>query len=373
MCNVFSHIMSYPRNLFISKAKAEKHTEKYISECLQYIDKLDSLNLPVIFDVRHLAILLDIDIQKLYLLSNNLDGQYAYFTISKRNGGKRRIIAPFTPIRNVQLWIKQNILDVIEAPQCVYAFVKGRSIVSNAKAHENAKYIKKYDICNFFESISIHDVCKAFNLLGYDNKVSWILAKLCTTKIDQYKLDKLAEDKPDDALLFGELSTKVPFLVQGAPTSPGLSNLVCYRLDRRLQGLANKYGCCYSRYADDITFSSDTLKALPKDKTIERIIQSEGFVVNRSKTRLLKPGMRQMVTGLLIDNKVRVSSKYKRDINRHIHFCKKYGGKSHFARIAPNLAYGKEWLQGRIYFVYSVEPDAAKIMLAEFDKIDWMK
>lgn len=128
--------MSYPRNLFISKAKAEKHTEKYISECLQYIDKLDSLNLPVIFDVRHLAILLDIDIQKLYLLSNNWDGQYAYFTISKRNGGKRRIIAPFTPIRNVQLWIKQNILDVIEAPQCVYAFVKGRSIVSNAKAHE---------------------------------------------------------------------------------------------------------------------------------------------------------------------------------------------------------------------------------------------
>lgn len=97
------------------------------------------------------------------------------------------------------------------------------------------------------------------------------------------------------------------------------------------------------------------------------------LLVNRSKTRLLKPGMRQMVTGLLIDNKVRVSSKYKRDINRHIHFCKKYGGKSHFARIAPNLAYGKEWLQGRIYFVYSVEPDAAKIMLAEFDKIDWMK
>lgn len=196
---------------------------------------------------------------------------------------------------------------------------------------------------------------------------------MCTTKIDQYKLDRLVEDKPDDALLFGELSTKVPFLVQGAPTSPGLSNLVCYRLDRRLQGLANKFGCCYSRYADDITFSSDTLKALPKDKTIERIIQSEGFVVNRSKTRLLKPGMQQMVTGLLIDNKVRVNSKYKRDINRHIHFCKKYGGKSHFARIAPNLAYGKEWLQGRIYFVYSVEPDAAKIMLAEFDKIDWMK
>ena len=82
-------------------------------------------------------------------------------------------------------------------------------------------------------------------------------------------------------------------------------------------------------------------------------------------------GNKQMVTGLLVDGRVRVPGTYKRDIMRHIHFCQKYGGRGHFDRVMHGKAYGREWLEGRIRYVYSVEPEAAKKMWMEFEKIDW--
>ena len=100
-------------------------------------------------------------------------------------------------------------------------------------------------------------------------------------------------------------------------------------------------------------------------------MNSEGFLLNEKKTELLHEGNRQIVTGLLIDGHVRVPGRYKRDIMRHIHFCQKFGGRAHFHRIAPFMAYGKEWLEGRIRYVYSVEPETAQKMWKEFEKIDW--
>lgn len=73
-----------------------------------------------------------------------------------------------------------------------------------------------------------------------------------------------------------------------------------------------------------------------------------------------------------MDGHVRVAGTYKKNIVRHIHFCHRYGGRGHFHRIAPGMAFGKEWLEGRIRYVHSVEPETAKKMWAEFEKIDWM-
>ena len=159
-------------------------------------------------------------------------------------------------------------------------------------------------------------------------------------------------------------------MVQGASTSPGLSNLVCNRLDKRLSSLANKHGVNYTRYADDITFSGTGCK-LPSVNLLKKIIKDEDFEINWSKYGYYKKGQRQIVTGLLINERVRIPKKYKKEIYRHLFFCKKYGAASHFNRISPDKGYRREWLLGKILFVNSVEPEEAKRMFEKVKQINW--
>lgn len=364
--------MGFPRNDFIKEAKSQGHTDDFIAEALAYAEVLDAKGLPVIFDRRHLAFMLNVEPAHLYMLVDRASRFYKYFAIKKRSGGLRRIMAPYQELRRPQEWIKEFILDKIEQPKCVTAFAKGRNTIGNAKMHEGKKFVLKVDIKSFFESINVMQVYKAFMRMGYEKSVASCLASLTTAKIDAYKYDEL-EDQPEVQKLFDELNERYyPLLIQGAPTSPALANIVCYRMDRRMMGLANKHGFNYTRYADDMTFSADELDNLPKVGMIRKIVESEGFRLNEEKTELLHEGNRQIVTGLLVDGHVRVPGTYKKNIMRHIHFCQRYGGRGHFHRIAPGMAFGKEWLEGRIRYVHSVEPDTAKKMWAEFEKIDWM-
>lgn len=363
--------MGFPRNDYLTAAKDKKHSDEFISETLSYADGLDSKGLPVIFDQQHLSYLLCMEHRNLRQLVKSASSFYKYFAIKKRRGGLRRIMSPYSELRDVQTWIKENILDKIELPNCVKAFVKGRNIMENAKMHEGRKYILKVDITNFFESIGVRQVYVAFRKMGYDRSVAAWLANLCTAKIEDYKYEQL-EDQEEIQKLFNDLYHKSePFLVQGAPTSPGLANIICNRMDKRMMGLANKHGFTYSRYADDMTFSADKKDRLPKVSMIRKIVETEGFHLNDEKIELLHEGNRQIVTGLLVDNHVRVPGRYKKDIKRHIHFCLKYGGREHFHRIAPGKAFGKEWLAGRIRYIHSVEPETAKKLWAEFERIDW--
>lgn len=363
--------MGFPRNDYLTAAKDKKHSDEFISETLSYADGLDSKGLPVIFNQQHLSYLLCMEHRNLRQLVKSASSYYKYFAIKKRRGGLRRIMSPYSELRDVQTWIKENILDKIELPNCVKAFVKGRNIMENAKMHEGRKYILKVDITNFFESIGVRQVYVAFRKMGYDRSVAAWLANLCTAKIEDYKYEQL-EDQEEIQKLFNDLYHKSePFLVQGAPTSPGLANIICNRMDKRMMGLANKHRFTYSRYADDMTFSADKKDRLPKVSMIRKIVETEGFHLNDEKIELLHEGNRQIVTGLLVDNHVRVPGRYKKDIKRHIHFCLKYGGREHFHRIAPGKAFGKEWLAGRIRYIHSVEPETAKKLWAEFERIDW--
>ena len=364
--------MGFPRNEFITEAIRLGRSQEFITEALAYADALDNKGLPVIFDVGHLAFILNKDMKEMALITMNASQLYRYFAIKKRNGGLRRIMAPYRNLQAAQLWIKESILDKIQYSNCVTAFVSGRNTSMNAKAHEGRKYVLKFDLKDFFESINIVRVISAFRWMGYDGRVALCLARICTAKIDEYNIYKQLEDQPEVQALFEDMrNSYLPFLMQGAPTSLGLANIVCGRLDKRLNGYALKHGISYTRYADDITFSSDDKVLLPSVNFIRKVVNSEGFLLNEKKTELLHEGNRQIVTGLLIDGHVRVPGRYKRDIMRHIHFCQKFGGRAHFHRIAPFMAYGKEWLEGRIRYVYSVEPEAAQKMWKEFEKIDW--
>lgn len=361
--------MNNRRNDYSKEANNQGKSEKYKASILPYITKLEGNHLPVIFDSHHFAYLLDISYQDLNALSKNRSAYYKYYTIRKRLGGRRRILAPFSNLKRIQRWILENILDKVETPECVTGFVHGRSIVENAKAHENKAYILKLDLKDFFENISSQRVYGLFRSFGYGKQLSYDFARLCTTEIQDNKLQNLKEEERD---CFDPLrSFKQGFLVQGAPSSPSIANKIAYKLDNRLKSLADKHASTYTRYADDITFSADRRESLPGMKIIRRIIKSEGFVLNEKKIGVYSSRNHQEVTGLLIDSHVRVSSRYKRDILRHIHFCQKYGVKGHTQRVCPEKTNFQQWLYGRICFVYSVEPDVGRKMFEEFDKIDW--
>lgn len=360
--------MDFPRNLYITNAKLEGHSQSFVNDTLTYADNLIGKNLPVIFSLKHFAVLLNIDFESIMKIIRHRNYHYAYYLIKKRSGGKRRIIAPYQDIKYIQNWIKVHILDKVQPSNFATAYVKGKSILVNAKTHSDNDIILNIDLKNFFESITEKRVYGIFKSLGYHPNLSVELARLCTVKISQNIFNAL----PDlEQSYFSELlNLNDAVLVQGAPTSPSLSNLICRRLDKRLSGLSNKNNCSFSRYADDITFSGQ-INGLPDFRTIKRIVEDEDFEINYKKISKRKKGQRQIVTGLLVNGEVRIPKWYKKEIYRHLHFCKKYGAQSHFDRIAPDKGYRKEWIIGKIMYVNSIEPKEAKKMLKIVNEIEW--
>jgi hypothetical protein len=360
--------MNFPRNLYIELAREEKKSAEFIESTLDYIDNLNRKKLPVIFSLLHFSKILKIDYDKLNSTIHFRHNQYSYYLIKKRSGGYRRIITPHNNIKKIQNWIKENILDFIEVSPQATGFVKGKSILDNAIPHKDKEAIINIDLKNFFESINERRVYGIFKSLGYSKNLSVYFAKICTAKIPESRYDNLNDTEQEH--FKDMLNLKEAVLVQGAPTSPILSNLVCKRLDYRLSNLAIKQNLDYTRYADDMTFSGSR-ENLPKIGLLKKIIENENFLINWNKVGTYKKGQKQVVTSLLIDNGIRIQKKFKKEIYRHLFFCNKFGAYSHFQKVSPDKGYGKEWLLGKIMFVNSIEPNEAKKMFKLVKTINW--
>lgn len=236
---------------------------------------------------------------------------YISFEIDKKSGGKRLIHAPSDfnlDFKNLLRCIDFTIQSLSKPHANAFGFIKEKNIVENAKKHLNKKYVYNIDLKDFFHSFDLNRVKlsfynEPFNLRGELEPIAFILASLVTCNIDTKRV-----------------------LPQGSPSSPALTNHICYRLDRRLTGLAKRFGVDYSRYADDITFSSN--HNIFKDEfltELKRIIQLEGLRINPKKTRLQKRGERQEVTGLTVNEGVNVSKKYIKELRMYLYYCEKYG------------------------------------------------
>lgn len=353
---------------FIIEAEKKGRSDSFIDKHVNYARVLAERGIPIIYSTKHLAMYLNMDYKSLEKLLLEHHRHYSYFCISKKSGGKRRIIAPLGDIRKAQYWLKKSILDKCDVLPCATGFVQGKSIKNNALPHVGKNYVLKVDLQDFFESISEKRVYGIFRGLGYAKNLSVDMAKLCTTYISDDWLKYSCEEDVVDT--FSDLIGRSPFMVQGAPTSPELANLACRNLDRRLMKYAQNHGVEYTRYADDLTFSTNEANNLPSISFIRKVIEDEGFTLNDKKTRFYGPGMTHQVTGLYVDGRLRVPGKYKREIYRHLHFCEKYGLREHFEKWAPDKGYAREWLYGKILYVNMVEPDEAKKMLEIFNRID---
>lgn len=365
---VIDFMSDFPRNSFLEAIKDCQPDFQRVT--VDYIDKLTPKQVPVVFSLKHLAEHLGVAYEDLDNLLRSKDGYYSYYLIKKKSGGKRRIVVPYSNLKRIQRWILDNILEKETVHPCCKGFIKGSNTLSNAKAHVGKKYIRKFDLKDFFESIDVRRVYSVFRGIGYSPAVSHDLASLCTIRITDEKYNAMLPFKKQ---WFRYLNiAQYPVLAQGAPTSPALSNLVCRKLDARMDKYAIKNGLKYTRYADDMTFSGDDLSKLPKAAFIEKIVKEEGLKLNHKKTGTFGRESRQEVTGVLVDgDKPRVPQKFKRQIYRHLHFCKKFGPWQHFEQVMPGVGHARQWLYGKIFYVNSIEPEEGKKMLALADGLDW--
>lgn len=348
-CLINKEVDNLDKNKYIEALQAtceSKSKGKYYTKmCIKYAERLLDNDIPVIFDSKHLSMLLGTDFSYLMSFVFAQDLHYKEVKIPKKNGDTRCLNIPSVPLKYIQRWILDNILSKIKVSEFAYGFIKERSIVDNAKLHTNKECVINMDISNFFPSICYEQVFRIFFYYGYTKEVSFILARLCTYN---------------------------GCLPQGSPASPYISNIVCLKLDKRLVSLAMKYNADYSRYADDITFSgnSGVRKCIV---IISKIIEDEGFSVNMKKTRIAYRHQKQEVTGLIVNGgNVRVDKKYKRKLQQDIYYCQKYGVSDHLSHIGCDKAFYKDYMYGKAYFVKMVEPELGDKIIEQLDNIGWL-
>lgn len=255
-----------------------------------------------------------------YRYSSLSKERYKEFEIKKKSGGVRQIMAPCKTLKYIQKCINFLLQTVfVPSPQAM-GFVPQRSIATNAKKHIGQLYVYNMDLKDFFPSIEAGRIYRRMQAQPFNlpDTVASILTDLCC--------HPMLVERMENGTLVKVLKNVLP---QGAPTSPVLTNIICDRLDLHLNKLANSIGVRYTRYADDITFSSmhniyqDDSEFLVK---VRAIINEQGFQINENKTRLQKRGMRQEVTGLVVSNeKINVSKKYVKQLRKLLYCWDRYG------------------------------------------------
>lgn len=255
--------------------------------------------------------------------------RYWTFTIKKKSGGERTINAPVKGLKSILRALNLVLQCMYQPHEAATGFVLEKSIVDNAKKHVGHHYVLNIDLKDFYHTFDRNRVKMAFmsepfNLKGEKEPLAFLLASLCT---HPFEID-------------GEVKTVLP---QGSPTSPTLTNILCKKLDRRLTGLAKRFGAIYTRYADDITFSSyhsvlnkeefqnelhriiaqDHLFIFPEDGKIIKI--GSPLEINHKKTRLQKSKYRQEVTGLIVNDKANIRKRYVKQIRMWLYYWEKYG------------------------------------------------
>ena len=224
----------------------------------------------------------------------------------------------------------------------VHGYVKGRSTLTNAAIHAGHRFILHADIQNFFETITADRIEGLFRSLGINREISDILSKLLTIN---------------------------DFLPLGLPASPLLANLICRRLDENLKNLADEKGAVYSRYADDLTFSSDG--DLPDKMDVQGILMAEGFEISDRKFHRSVRGQAHFVTGLSVsETKPYIPRRIKHRVRQELYYAQKFGLPEHLRKIkAASLQSAINRIDGTISYINAVEPNLAKTFRTQWQEI----
>lgn len=267
----------------------------------------------------------------LYGLSNSLEKHYHTVYLPKSDGSKRKLSVPDLILKKVQRSIADNILAQYPISRYAKAYKVGSSVQKNARPHIGKKKILKLDIEGFFDHILYSRVKDTvFYEEKYSESIRILLTMLC------YYNDSLP---------------------QGAPTSPAITNIIMYDFDETVGAFCNEKNIAYTRYCDDMTFSGCF-----DEREIISFVKGElrklGLFLKNRKTAVISASKRQVVTGIVVNEKMNVTKDYKKTIRQEIYYIKKFGLDEHLKRlgISDKQQYVLS-LKGRIAFVLQTIPN----------------
>lgn len=329
--------------------------------------KMQYLGIPYIHSVHHLAQLSHSSVQFLNSIVRRYGEYYTAYSIPKRSGGNRFIHSPCDELKSLQRWIHSEILTHLPVHRSCYSYHKNGSIFECAKKHCGSKWLIKFDIENFFDTINEVEVYRVFRKAGYKPMVAFILARVCTYKpisINKNKKNWVQFNTNSDILPYGKKHIrffgKVP---QGAPTSPMLSNLVLKGLDEKLCNYSQMRGGIYSRYADDffISFSQGDFNRKQVSQIIGKvaaIVKMYGYNLNKTKIKVIPPGSKKIVLGLNVNGEeVQLSKEFKGRIRAHLYGIQKFGIDKHAVHRKFNSIFSMiDHIVGLINYSKQIDP-----------------
>jgi hypothetical protein len=293
---------------------------------------------------------------------------YEYYWVAKRSGAARLIEAPKARLKAIQRRLLDEILAHIPPHHAVHGFRIGRSIGSFAAPHLAQSIVLRMDLSHFFPSVTAGRVAAVFRTSGYPEPVAHALTGLCTnrTPADVWCPPARTADRWRTRRLYLE-----PHLPQGAPTSPALANLCAFQLDARLSGLAAAANARYTRYADDLAFSGGPELARSVTRFaihVAAIALEEGFSVNHHKTRIMRRGTRQLVAGVVVNERLNIPRANFDALKATLHNCAKHGLQS---QSRAGIADFRAHLAGRIAHVAMLNAQRGGRLKALFEQIEW--
>lgn len=328
------------------------------------VERLRSFQLPILHTAADLAKAMKITIGELRFLAfsrkNSKISHYKRFEIPKKTGGYRLISAPMPRLKQAQHWILESILNEVDTHPKAHGCVIGKSIKTNAEPHVNQAVVINQDFQNFFPSITYNRIKGVFLSFGYSHQLATIFA-LLTSEPKILDITLLGED------YYAQRGSR--FLPQGAPTSPAITNILCRKLDARLDGLAQKLGFTYSRYVDDITFSGGHAqfgKITSILKYSKRIVKEENFKLHPDKLRVMKRNNRQEVTGVVVNEKPNVPKKTLKKFRALLFQIEKDGIEGKFWNKKGNVL---AQIDGFANFIYQIDPEKGRIYKARVGAI----
>lgn len=287
---------------------------------------------PALYSLKHLALTTEVEYRYLLGVIRRTAHAYRSIQIPKNSGGHRDLLSPSESLMAVQRWILHEVLSRVPRHPNSFAYFRGVTTRECASRHAGARWMIKTDIHNYFPSVTESEVYKVFFDLGYSPLVSFEFARLCTWRGAQSSRQGQSVLRPS-----GGQGWRLPYpvltegvLPQGAPTSGALANASTRQLDDGLSALAIKHHLVYTRYSDDMTFSSpeqfDRQNASAIIGEIGRIVTASGLEIHVRKTKIIPPGARKIVLGMLVtESGVAVLPEQRRMIDIHIHAVGKYG------------------------------------------------
>ncbi|WP_286344832.1 reverse transcriptase family protein [Frondihabitans sucicola] len=298
--------------------------------------------------------------------------QHYRYEWRRRPGRTPRLLeVPLDRLRTIQRTVLDELLVQLPVHDAAHGFVRGRTAVSGAALHTGRDVVLALDLVSFFAAVPAGRIYGIFRAAGLPEAVAHLLTGVCTHAVPSAVLARMPDGGTIDERFRLRTSLSIPHLPQGAPTSPALANLSLNRLDRRLAGLAGSVDATYTRYADDLAFSGDAplasrVRAVLRG--VEAIVVDEGHRLNTAKTRVRRQGVRQTVTGIVVNGTTSPGRAEYDRLKAILHNCVARGPASQNREDHPEF---RLHLLGRIAWFEQVHPERGAGLRAEFERIAW--